>query len=225
MRMHGKVEVRYMESSRVQSVCTGVLAAILAVVLACMFMVPTAAFAKTDTGASSRVQIKHAKTAKKKVNKKVLVVYFSATGNTKRVAKIIANTTNGRLYRIKARNKYTSSDIDYSRANCRAEREQSDSSARPAIKGKLTGLKKVKTVYLGFPIWYGDAPRVVSTFLEKHSMKGKRVIPFCTSASSGISRASKNLKAVSKSGRWKKGKRFGEYASKAAVKRWVKKVS
>jgi flavodoxin len=223
MRMHGKVKVRYMEASRVRNICMYMLAALLAVVLACAFMVPNAAFAKT--GASSQTQAKHTKTTKKKVNKKILVVYFSATGNTKRVAKIIANTTHGRLYRIKARNKYTSSDIDYTRANCRAEREQSDSSARPAIKGKLTGLKKIKTVYLGFPIWYGDAPRVVSTFLEKYSMRGKRVIPFCTSSSSGISRAAKRLKAVSKTGHWKKGKRFGEYASKATVRRWVKKVS
>lgn len=113
-----------------------------------------------------------------------LVVYFSNTGNTERVARIIAEETGGALREIVPEVPYTAADLDYSDSDSRANREQNDADARPAIAEEIENFGEYDRVFIGHPIWWGDAPRIVQTFLEAYSFEGKTVYTFSTSASS-----------------------------------------
>lgn len=161
-----------------------------------------------------------------KVNKaskgKVLVAYFSATGTTEGVAKKIAKASSGKLYEIVPQKAYTSADLNYNNDNCRANKEMEDESARPAIKGSVKNMADYDVVYIGFPIWWETAPRIIDTFVESYDFSGKTVIPFCTSGSSGISTASSDLqKLCNGNPTWKKGRRFEGDASQSTVNKWV----
>ena len=111
---------------------------------------------------------------------KVLVVIFSRTGHTKPLAEYIAEDLNADLYEIEAKVPYTDDDIKYY-TNCRADREQNDPSARPEIAGELPDVTGYDTVFIGYPIWHGQAPKIIYTFLEGVDLSGKTIIPFCTS--------------------------------------------
>lgn len=118
-----------------------------------------------------------------------LVVYFSATGNTRSVAEALADMRGADIYEIVPEQPYTSDDLDYSNDSCRANTEQNDDSVRPAISGSIENIDKYDTVFVGFPIWWGSLPRIMYTFFDTYDMSGKTVAPFCTSGSSGISAA------------------------------------
>ena len=144
-----------------------------------------------------------------KENTNILVAYFSCTGTTKPLAEYAAGYLNADLYEIVAETPYSSADLDYNKSGSRANREQDDSSARPAISGKVEDMDKYNTVVLAYPIWWGQAPRIISTFLESYDFKGKTIVPFCTSHSSGIGSSDTNLHSlVDSSVEWKEGKRF-----------------
>ena len=119
---------------------------------------------------------------------RVLIAYFSCTGNTKTAAERLAAAVDADLYEITPEEPYTADDLDYN-ADCRANREQNDDAARPAIAGELPELANYDTVLLGYPIWWGTLPRIVQTFVESGDLSGKTVLPFCTSGSSGISQS------------------------------------
>lgn len=151
----------------------------------------------------------------------VLVAYFSATGTTKKVAEKIASITGGDLYEIVPAEPYTTEDLNYNDRSSRSTKEQNDKSARPAIGSEDVSLTGYTTVYLGFPIWWGEEPRILDTFVEKYSFEGITVIPFCTSGSSGIGRSGPNMKALAGTGNWLDGKRFGANVSEADLKSWI----
>ena len=151
----------------------------------------------------------------------VLVAYFSATGTTKKVAEKIASITGGDLYEIVPAEPYTTEDLNYNDRSSRSTKEQNDKSARPAIGSEDVSLTGYTTVYLGFPIWWGEEPRILDTFVEKYSFEGITVIPFCTSGSSGIGRSGPNMKALTGTGNWLDGKRFGANVSEADLKSWI----
>lgn len=159
---------------------------------------------------------------KKKETKKVLVVYFSATGTTKSAAKKVKKATGGILYRIKAAKRYTDADIDYSNDACRANKEQNDESSRPKIKGKVKNIRKYDVIFIGYPIWHGKEPMIIRTFLESYNLKGKKIVPFCTSGGSGISGSTKGVKAAAKGAKVVKGKDLTDSSAKS-VKNWAKK--
>lgn len=160
--------------------------------------------------------------AKKTSAKKSIVIYFSCTDNTKRIAGYVAESAGADIYRIKAATPYTSEDLDYDNDDSRTSREQNDDSARPKISGSLPNLKNYDVIYLGYPIWWGEAPKIMYTFVEKCNLSGKKVVPFCTSASSGIGTSATNLKAVdSHKAKWLAGRRFSGSSSKSSVKKWV----
>lgn len=119
----------------------------------------------------------------------ILVAYFSNTGNTERVAQIIAGQTGGTLREIVPETPYTSADLDYSDSGCRANREQNDPSARPAIDGEIDNFAQYDAVFIGHPIWWGGAPRIIRTFIESYDFSDKQVYTFSTSASSSGSGA------------------------------------
>ncbi len=151
----------------------------------------------------------------------VLVAYFSATGTTKGVAEKIAAITGGDLYEILPAEPYTADDLNYNDRNSRSTKEQDDKNARPGIKSEEISLEGYTTVYLGFPIWWGEEPSILDTFVEKYSFDGITVIPFCTSASSGIGRSGPNMEALAGSGTWLDGKRFGGSVSEADLRSWI----
>ena len=158
----------------------------------------------------------------KKETKKVLVVYFSATGTTKSAAKKVKKATGGKLYQIKPAKRYTSADLDYSNDDCRANKEQNDESSRPKIKGKVKNIRKYDVIFIGFPIWWGKEPMVIRTFLESYNLKGKKIVPFCTSGGSGISGSMKGVKAAAKGAKVVKGKDLTDSSAKS-VQKWAKK--
>lgn len=152
---------------------------------------------------------------------KVLVAYFSATGTTKRVAEITADYMQADLYEIVPQDPYTTEDLDYHRDDSRSTKEMNDVSARPVIAGTVGNMEQYDVVLLGYPIWWGDAPRIMSTFVESYSLGGKTVIPFCTSASSGIGSSGKNLERLTAGANWLDGRRFSNTASEEEIHAWV----
>ena len=154
-------------------------------------------------------------------NSGVLVVYFSATGTTKGVAEKIAGITGADTYEIKAAQEYTDADLNWNDSNSRSTKEQNDSSVRPEIGSDTISLDGYTTVYIGYPIWWGEEPRIMDTFVENYSFDGITMIPFCTSSSSGIGRSGQNLADNAGSGTWLEGKRFGVGASEDEIKSWI----
>ena len=153
----------------------------------------------------------------------VLVVYFSATGTTKGVAEKIAAITGGDLYEIKAAQEYTEADLDWNDSSSRTTKEQNDSSIRPEIGSESVSLDGYSTIYIGYPIWWGKEPKVIRTFLESYNLKGKTIIPFCTSGSSGISGSMKGIRESAAGARVKKGKDLTDM-SYEQVKKWVSRM-
>ena len=153
--------------------------------------------------------------------KDVLVVYFSCTGTTKDVAEKIASITDADLYEIKAAVEYTEADLDWNDSDSRTTHEQDDPSVRPEIGSDPVSLEGYSTIYIGYPIWWGEEPRIMDTFVESLSFEGIRMIPFCTSSSSGMGRSGKNLAENAGSGDWQDGKRFGAGASEDEIRSWI----
>ncbi|MBQ3322289.1 MAG: flavodoxin [Firmicutes bacterium] len=150
-----------------------------------------------------------------------LVVYFSVTGNTRGVAEKIADITGADVYEIKAAEEYTSEDIDYDNSDSRTTHEQNDSSARPEIGSDTISLEGYTTIYIGYPIWWGQEPRIMDTFVESYDFDGITMIPFCTSGSSDIGQSGQNLADNAGSGSWLEGKRFAGGASEDEIRTWI----
>lgn len=169
--------------------------------------------------------------AKKKKN--IVVLYFSATGTTKATAEKIQKKAKGTLIEIKAKDPYTDEDLDYGDSNSRVtkEHESADSPAKSTVRPEIANLKAIKkavknadVVYIGYPIWWGEAPHIVYTLVENVSLKGKTVIPFSTSISSGLGDSAKHLKeqaVISKKTKWRKGRNFYDVPSQKTVNKWV----
>ena len=153
---------------------------------------------------------------------KVLVAYFSFTSNTKAYAEKIAEITDGDLYEIVPEVAYGSENSNYYDQSTRAYKEQYNTGGeqRPAIKETLVNASQYDVVFLGSPIWYGKSPRVILTFLDKYSFKGKKIIPFVTSGSSGISSVNSELSSTYPDINWKEGRRLNG-VSDADLRTWV----
>lgn len=154
-------------------------------------------------------------------NKNILVVNFSATGTTKALAEHAAEILGADLYQIEAAVSYTSDDLNYNDTASRTTREQNDPAARPAISGAVQNMEQYDTVFIGYPIWNGQAPRIISTFLESYDFSGKTIVPFCTSHSSPVGSSDTNLHALTGTAVWKPGKRFEQGASYEAMEDWL----
>ena len=151
----------------------------------------------------------------------VLVAYFSATGTTRGVAEKIASVTGGDLYEILAAEPYSDADLDYNDSSSRSTIEQNDKSARPEIGSEDISLEGYSTIYLGFPIWWGEEPRIMDTFAEKYNFDGITVVPFCTSGGSGIGRSGPNMEALAGTGTWMEGERFSGSVSEEELQTWI----
>ncbi len=155
-----------------------------------------------------------------------LVVYFSNTGNTENIAKYIAEDLGADMYEIEAAQPYTSADLDYNNSSSRANMEQNDDSARPEIANGVDNMEQYDVIYLGYPIWWGQAPKIIYTFLESYDFSDKTIIPFCTSGSSGIGSSASNLHSVVDSSvDWNDGRRFSGSASSDSVADWINEIT
>ena len=151
----------------------------------------------------------------------VLVAYFSATGNTEGIAQHLQSILNADLYEIVPEVPYTDEDLNYSNDSCRANQEQNDPAARPAITGTLENPEDYDVVLLGYPIWWGQAPKVIYTFLESYDFGDATIVPFCTSGSSGIGSSADGLQELTENAEWLDGQRFSSGASQDEVAQWV----
>ena len=154
-------------------------------------------------------------------NENVAIVYFSATGNTEQVAQYIQEATNGTLIEIVPQEEYTDNDLNYGNEDSRTSREQNSNDARPAIANDID-VSSYDVIYLGYPIWWGDVPKIILTFLDEVDLSGKTVIPFCTSGGSGIESSMETLKNYNSSIHWIDGKRLS--ISKSDVVDWVNQL-
>lgn len=153
--------------------------------------------------------------------KDTLVVVFSATGTTKGVAERIAAMENADFYEITAAEPYTSADLDYGDSDSRTTKEQNDKSVRPQISSGTLDLTGYKTIYIGYPIWWGEEPRIMDTFVESYNFENITMIPFCTSGGSGIGNSGSNLADNAGSGNWKDGDRLKDSISDEDLKEWI----
>ena len=152
---------------------------------------------------------------------RVLVAYFSATNNTEGVAEHISDALNADVYEIIPAVPYTSADLNYNDSSSRATIEMNDPNARPEISGGVDNMEDYDIIFLGYPIWWGQAPRIISTFLESYDFDGKTIVPFSTSASSGMGSSASNLHSLTDGATWLSGQRFSAGASRNTVVSWI----
>ena len=156
---------------------------------------------------------------------KTLVAYFSASGQTAKLAKILAGVTGGDLFEIAPETAYTAADLDWMDKKSRSTIEMKDPKSRPAIAGKVADMAQYDTVFVGFPIWWYQAPRIIETFLESYDFSGKTVIPFATSGGSGMGKTNEKLAPSCTGAKLLHGKVFNSYSSKADLSAWVETLS
>ena len=156
--------------------------------------------------------------------KTILVAVFSASGITKKVGEEIARIAGADFYEIVPKEIYTAADLDWMNKKSRSSVEMNDPSARPEIAGGALDIAAYDTVIVGFPIWWGVAPRIIDTFLESYDFSGKKIIPFCTSGGSGVGRSDTALhKDVSSDVKWVKGCQINR-PDEAKIRRWLNEV-
>lgn len=153
----------------------------------------------------------------------ILVAYFSCTGTTQGVAEIVADKTGGELHEIVPEDPYTEEDLDYYSGG-RADQEQADPTARPAIANTVENMDAYDIIFLGYPIWHGQAPKIIYTFLESYDFSGKMIIPFCTSHSSGVGSSDDNLHSLAATAEWKSGNRFEGGETAQQIQQWLEEI-
>lgn len=154
---------------------------------------------------------------------KTLVVYYSASGNTERVSKDIAEAAGADLFEIVPTEVYTSEDLNWTNPDSRVSREHDDESLRdvPLTTTEVPDWDSYDTVFIGYPIWWGIAAWPVDTFVKNNDFTGKTVIPFATSSSSGIGQSGTLLANMAGTGDWQEGQRFSSGVSSDDVQSWV----
>lgn len=154
-------------------------------------------------------------------NDKILVAYFSATGNTKSVADKLATAIGADLFEIVPEQPYTSDDLNWQNDKSRSSVEMGDRNSRPAIASKIEDISQYKIVFVGSPIWWGREPSIMDTFIESYDFAGKTVIPFATSGSSGIGDYGANLQSLAPNAKVMVGKRFSTDVTPEELKNWA----
>lgn len=157
--------------------------------------------------------------ASKKHN--VLVAYFSATGTTREIAQKIAAEIDADILEIIPKIPYSSSDLNWNDPSSRCSREHTNASIRPEIAGTKPDLRRYQNIVLGYPIWWGQAPLIIRTFLEQNDFSGKTIIPFATSASSPLGTSADNLRSFAPGANWKRGARFGYRSGLKSIQSFI----
>lgn len=155
---------------------------------------------------------------------KPLVVYFSATGTTAKVARMIADITDCTLYEIMPQQPYTSDDLNWNNRQSRSSVEMNNPKSRPALKETKMNVRDYNVIFIGYPIWWDQAPRIINTFIESHDLEGKALIPFATSGGSGINNSVKELKKTYPNLEWQNGKLLNG-SSRSDIQNWVNGIT
>lgn len=156
---------------------------------------------------------------------KALVAYFSATGNTKQVASKLSKVVDGNLHEIVPKVAYTADDLNWKDKESRSSKEMNDKSHRPEISDQVDNMDSYDTIYLGYPIWWGVAPTIINTFLEKYDLDGKSIITFATSGSSEMGDSTEGLKISAKGTYFKEGKILKKDISEEELKSFVESLN
>jgi flavodoxin len=154
--------------------------------------------------------------------KNILIAYFSCTGNTRSLAEQIAQAAKAELYEIKPEIPYSSEDLNWRNSSSRTNIERNDTSSRPAISNNVENIEQYDIIFLGYPIWFGQAPNIIYTFLESYDFSGKTIVPFCTSGSSPIGPSASHLhRLFSNNTTWLSGSRFARNTSRSEIVTWI----
>ncbi len=154
---------------------------------------------------------------------KILVAYFSATGTTERAAEKVASVTGGELYEITPAKAYTSADLNWNDKQSRSTKEMNDPNSRPAMKGSKENITDYDVIFIGYPIWWDLAPRIINSFIESHNLEGKTVIPFATSGGSSITGSATALKKAYPALNWGEGRLLNR-ADDNTIRTWLDKL-
>ena len=156
----------------------------------------------------------------------ILVACFSATGNTWPLAEAAAEYLNADLFRIEPEEPYTDADLNYNDSQCRANREMQDDACRPALAATVENMAQYDTIVLAFPIWWGQAPRIIESFIEAHDLSGKTVLCFCTSGGSGYGNTGEILSALTDDTvTWLEGRRFSAHTTAETIQTWLQEMN
>ena len=188
--------------------------------LACASMCSKSSSNNTGTGVINTEEVSN---MTETVNEpKILVAYFSCTGNTRSVAEQIKSALKADIHEIKPEIPYTSTDLNWRDNSSRSSMENSDPSSRPAISGSIENIGQYNIIFLGYPIWWGQAPRIILTFLESYDFSDKTIVPFCTSGTSGVGTSDTNLhKLCSDNTKWISGSRLNSNVSHSEISAWI----
>ena len=152
-----------------------------------------------------------------------LVAYFSASGNTKKLAENLADSIGADLFEIVPKQPYTKSDLNWINPKSRSSLEMKDRSARPDIASHVEDMDKYDVIFIGFPIWWYREPSIIDTFAQSYDFTGKKIVPFATSGTSGIGDSGKNIADIAKGADVEEGLRFKARASKDELREWAKR--
>ena len=153
---------------------------------------------------------------------KKLIAYFSCSGVTKSVAENLAEVTNGDIYEIMPKEAYTNADLNWMDKSSRSTLESKNNLSRPEIAGKVENMEDYDVIFLGFPIWWYVAPKIINTFLESYDFSGKTIVTFCTSGGSSMGKTLQELKlSCLNDTKWIDGKRFSRNTSVEELRNWV----
>ena len=197
----------------------GILTILTAIALA-MSCFPAAA---EDAVSSATVDVAVFPAAEEHENASVLVVYFSTDDTVKAAALTAADALEADVFEIVPEQPYTDADLAYY-TDCRADKERADSSARPGIAVWPESLEQYDVIFVGYPIWHGQAPKILYTLFEGIDVSGKTIIPFCTSASSGAGSSAGNLEKAANGGTWLKATRINNHSTAEQIQAWALSV-
>ncbi|MBC8585193.1 flavodoxin [Youxingia wuxianensis] len=158
------------------------------------------------------------------MDKKILVAFFSASGVTAKTAQKLAQAVDADIFEIKPEQAYTSADLNWTDKNSRSSVEMNDPSCRPAIKDRFPNMEQYKVVFVGFPIWWYVAPKIINTFLESYDFTDKKIIPFATSGGSGIGKTNAELEPSCPGAVLMPGRKLDSSVSKQDLKAWAEKL-
>lgn len=155
---------------------------------------------------------------------KTIIVYFSASGNTKRVAELVADELGGDLFELVPVEPYSEADQNWRDRDSRVCREHDDTSLQdiPLVSTEVPDWSEYDVILLGYPLWWREAAWPVNNFIRNNDFTGKTVIPFCTSTSSGFGDSGKLLEEMAGTGNWMDGNRFSEHADEESIREWVR---
>lgn len=200
---------------------------LIALVLAAVLLAGCGAGSSTKSSTSTSSSGKTSSNSSGSKSHKVLVVYFSGSGNTEAVAKETADETGADTFKITPKDPYTDDDLDWTNDDSRVNKEHNDTSLQDQVElesTKVDNWDSYDVVFFGYPIWWGNAAWPVNQFVQNNDFSGKTVIPFCTSSSSDIGSSGEKLAKMAGTGDWQKGMRFEEKPEESDVKDWAKQA-